>query len=197
MEGRLLLNVIIRERPAVFKLLAGEDETLLVRGDTLLVLDLAFDVVNGITRLDFEGDCLASECLYENLHPSKQPGHYVESRLVSNVVIGQRAAVLELLARENEALLVRRNPFLVLYFTPDLFDHVRAFHIAEDDGFARDCLNEDLHVDDEEYGVDRQMVVVGFQQVTSVFVNGGVALIRRSLTQESDSRTKKLQEWWN
>ena len=53
MEGRLLLDIVIREGPAVFKLLAGEDETLLVRRNTLLVLDLTLDVVNGVNGLDF------------------------------------------------------------------------------------------------------------------------------------------------
>lgn len=33
-EGRLLLNVVVRKRAAILELLSGEDETLLVRGDT-------------------------------------------------------------------------------------------------------------------------------------------------------------------
>ena len=53
MERRLLLDIVIREGPAVFKLFAGEDETLLVRRNTLLILDLTLDVVNGVTGLDF------------------------------------------------------------------------------------------------------------------------------------------------
>jgi hypothetical protein len=55
-KGRLLLNVIVREGPAVFKLLAGEDKTLLVRRNTLLVLDLALDVIDSVAGLNFEGD---------------------------------------------------------------------------------------------------------------------------------------------
>ena len=38
MEGALLLDVIIRQSSSVLQLLPGEDEPLLVRGDTLLVL---------------------------------------------------------------------------------------------------------------------------------------------------------------
>ena len=38
MEGALLLDVVVREGPAVLQLLAGEDQPLLVRGDALLVL---------------------------------------------------------------------------------------------------------------------------------------------------------------
>jgi len=47
-EGRLLLDVVVRQGAPVLQLLAGEDETLLVRGDALLVLDLGLDVLNGV-----------------------------------------------------------------------------------------------------------------------------------------------------
>merc|ERR1719473_1012573 len=40
--------------------------------------------------------------------------HEVERRLLLDVVVRERAAVLELLAREDEALLVRRDALLVL-----------------------------------------------------------------------------------
>ena len=56
MEGRFLLDIVVRKGPAVLKLLAGEDETLLVRGNAFLVLDLAFNVINSVARLDFEGN---------------------------------------------------------------------------------------------------------------------------------------------
>ena len=36
-EGRLLLNVVVAQGAAILKLLASEDQALLVRGDTLLV----------------------------------------------------------------------------------------------------------------------------------------------------------------
>ena len=39
MKSGLLLNVVVREGASVFKLLAGEDESLLVGWDALLVLD--------------------------------------------------------------------------------------------------------------------------------------------------------------
>jgi len=55
-EGRLLLDIVVRKGPTVLKLLAGEDETLLIRGDALLVLDLAFNIINRVAGLDFEGD---------------------------------------------------------------------------------------------------------------------------------------------
>jgi hypothetical protein len=51
-ESRLLLDVVVRERTAVLKLLTSEDQALLVRRDTLLVLDLALDVVDSVRGLD-------------------------------------------------------------------------------------------------------------------------------------------------
>ena len=68
MEGRLLLNVIIRKGPAILELFSGEDEALLVRGDSLLVLDLGLYVIDGIRRLHLEGDGLAGQGLHKNLH---------------------------------------------------------------------------------------------------------------------------------
>ena len=62
MEGGLLLDVVVRESAAVLELLASEDQALLVRGDALLVLDLGLDVVDGVGRLDLEGDGLAGDC---------------------------------------------------------------------------------------------------------------------------------------
>jgi len=50
---------VIRKRPPILKLLAGKDQTLLVRRDPLLVLDLGLDVVDRVRRLDLEGDGLA------------------------------------------------------------------------------------------------------------------------------------------
>lgn len=44
-ERRLLLDVVVGQGAAILELLAREDETLLVRGDALLVLDLGLDVV--------------------------------------------------------------------------------------------------------------------------------------------------------
>jgi hypothetical protein len=68
MQSGLLLDVVVGERTAVFELLAGEDQALLVRGNSLLVLDLGFDIVDGVGRLHLKGDSLPREGLHENLH---------------------------------------------------------------------------------------------------------------------------------
>ena len=61
MEGGLLLDVIIRESATILKLLAGENQALLVRGNTLLVLDFGLNIIDGIRGFDFKGDGLAGE----------------------------------------------------------------------------------------------------------------------------------------
>jgi hypothetical protein len=60
-ESRLLLNVVVGEGATILKLLAGEDQTLLVRRDALLVLNLGLDVVDGVAGLHLKGDSLAGD----------------------------------------------------------------------------------------------------------------------------------------
>lgn len=76
MKGRLLLDVVVRESSTILKLLSGEDETLLIRGNALLILDLGFDIVDRVRRLDLKGDGLARKgCVWqeENVSPCFQP----------------------------------------------------------------------------------------------------------------------------
>ena len=56
MEGRFLLDVIVRESATVLELFSSEDETLLIRRDSFLVLNLGLDVVDRVGRFNFEGD---------------------------------------------------------------------------------------------------------------------------------------------
>merc|ERR1719488_134365 len=101
-KGRLLLDVVVRESAAVLELLAREDEALLVRRDALLVLYLLLHVLDRVRRLDVESDGLAREGLDEDLHAAAETEHEVEGRLPLDVVVREGAAVLELLAREDE-----------------------------------------------------------------------------------------------
>ena len=61
-EGRLLLDVVIGQGTAILKLLASEDQALLVWRNAFLVLDLALDIVDGVGGLHLEGDRLAGDC---------------------------------------------------------------------------------------------------------------------------------------
>ena len=66
-KSRLLLDVVVRESAAILQLLTGEDQTLLIGGNALLVLDLGLDVVDGVRRLDIKSDGLTGQGLDENL----------------------------------------------------------------------------------------------------------------------------------
>jgi hypothetical protein len=137
-KGRLLLNVVVREGSAVFKLLTSKDQTLLVRGNALLVLDLRLNVVDSIRRLNLKGDSFASESLDKDLHTTTETEDQVESALFLDVVVRQSATVLKLLAREDQALLVRRNAFLVLDLRLNVVDGIGGLDLKSD-GLASDC----------------------------------------------------------
>ena len=70
--------------------------------------------------------------------------HKVQSRLLLDIVVGEGAAILELLASKDEALLVRRDALLVLDLGLDVVDGVAGLDL-ERDGLARQSLDEDLH----------------------------------------------------
>ena len=71
-----------------------------------------------------------------------QAEHQVKRRLLLDVVVSKGAAIFELLAREDEALLVGRDAFLVLDLGLDHVDGVRGLHL-EGDGLAREGFHED------------------------------------------------------
>ena len=92
-EGGLLLDVVVRQGSAVLKLLSSEDQPLLIRRNTLLVLqkqlyfknchvilnfllresylDLSLDILNGVTWLHLEGDGFPGEGLHKDLHDAR------------------------------------------------------------------------------------------------------------------------------
>ena len=109
MKGRFLLDVVIRQGTAILELLASENQTLLVGGNALLVLNLGLHVVDGIGRLDLEGDGLASKGLHENLHSTTETEDQVEGRLLLDVVVGKGTTIFQLLASEDKTLLVGRD----------------------------------------------------------------------------------------
>jgi len=67
-KSGLLLNVVVAEGATILKLFTGKDQSLLVRGNSLLVLDLGLDIVNSIRGFNLESYGFAREGLYEDLH---------------------------------------------------------------------------------------------------------------------------------
>lgn len=68
MERRLLHDLALGDRTFIVELLIGIDQPLLFGRDALLVLDSVFDIEDGVRGLHLEGDGVARQGLYEDLH---------------------------------------------------------------------------------------------------------------------------------
>jgi len=147
-KGGLLLDVVVRQGTAILELLSGKDKTLLIRGDTFLILDLGLDVVNGIAGLDIQGNGLSSQSLYEDLHTSTETKHQVKGGLLLDVVVRQGTAILELLSGKDKTLLIRGDTFLILDLGLDVVNGIAGLDI-QGDGLTRKSLYEDLVVTTE------------------------------------------------
>jgi len=123
-ESGLLLDVVVGEGAAILELLTSEDQALLVWWDTLLVLNLGLDIVDGVRRLNLKSDGLAGESLDEDLHTTTQTKDEVKGGLLLDVVVGQGTAVFELLSGKDQTLLVWRNALLVLDLALDVVNSV-------------------------------------------------------------------------
>ena len=144
MESRFFLNVVVRKSSSIFKLLSSKDKSLLIWGNSFLILDFSFDIFNGVSWLNIKGDCFTCECLDEDLHTSSKSEYQMESRFFLDVVIGEGSAVLELLTSKDKSLLIWWNTFLVLDFSLDVFNGVCWFDIKSD-CFSCECFDENLH----------------------------------------------------
>merc|ERR1712048_1412243 len=107
MEGRFLLNVVIREGSAILELLSSEDQSLLLWRDPFLVLDLGFHVGDRVIWLDVQRDRLSREGLDEDLHgTTAKAKDKMEGRFLLNVIVRESSAVLELFSSEDQSLLL-------------------------------------------------------------------------------------------
>ena len=73
-----------------------------------------------------------------------QPQHQVEGGLLLDVVVGQGPAILQLLARKDEPLLVGGNALLVLDLGLHVLDGVGGLHL-QSNSLAREGLYKNLH----------------------------------------------------
>merc|ERR1719411_1289114 len=124
MQSRLLLNIVVRQGPAIFQLLSGEDETLLIWGNALLILDFGFDVLNGVRGFDFKGDSFTSQSLHKNLHTTSKAEHKMQSRFLLNVIVRESTAIFQLLSSEDKTLLIWGNALFILNFGLDVFNSI-------------------------------------------------------------------------
>ena len=56
MESRLLLDVVVLESPTILELLTGANETLLIHGITVLILELGTNFIEAVRALFVKGD---------------------------------------------------------------------------------------------------------------------------------------------
>ena len=124
-------------------MLSSEDQSLLVRWDSLLVLDLGLHVLDGVGWLDVQGDGLASKSLDKDLHSSSQSEDQVKGGLLLDVVVSEGSSVLELLSGEDESLLVGWDALLVEDLLFQFIDSHGLSHL-ESVGLASKGTNENL-----------------------------------------------------
>jgi hypothetical protein len=67
-QRAILLDIVVGKRVVINKLLAGENEALLVGGDAFLVLDVGLDSADRVRGLALQGDRFVGECFAKNLH---------------------------------------------------------------------------------------------------------------------------------
>merc|ERR1712173_446410 len=107
-QRRLLLDVVIRQSPSILQLLSSEDQSLLLRWDSLFILNLGLHVLDGIIWFHIQRNSLSRQRLDKDLHrTTSQSQHQVQGRFFLDIVIRQRAAILQLLTGENQPLLLR------------------------------------------------------------------------------------------
>ena len=87
-KSRLLLDVVIAQGASILKELPSIVETLLIRGDGVIILHLylSLDIINGIRRLDIKCDGLTSQSLDEDLHTSTMTYEQEKRGLLLDVV---------------------------------------------------------------------------------------------------------------
>merc|ERR1712086_394411 len=124
MQGAFFLNVVVRQRAAIFQLLASEDQALLIWRNAFFVLNFGLDIVDSIAGLNVQSDGLTGQGFHEDLHASAKAQDEMQGAFLLNVVVGQRAAILELLAGKDQTLLIWRNAFFILNFGLDIVDSI-------------------------------------------------------------------------
>ena len=113
-----------------------------------------------------------------------QAQHEVKRAVLLDAVVGKSAVVNELLAREDEALLVGGDAFLVLDLGLDGLDGVGGLG-HEGDGFAGEVSDEDLHAAAQAQHEVQRAVLLDV-------VVGKSAAVNELLAREDEAR-----RWWS
>merc|ERR1712240_849926 len=98
--------------------LASQASDLAILIDLVVLKDRKLDLLSLVLNLLGGGEGL----LLALLATSSQAEDEIEGRLLLDVVVGQSTTILQLLASENQTLLVGRDALFVLDFGFDIFD---------------------------------------------------------------------------
>ena len=121
MKSWFFLYVVVWKCSSIFKTFACENKSLLIWGNTFLVLDLGLHVFNCVRWLSINGDCFTIECLYKDLHNSTAKSEYkMESWFFLYVVVWKCSSIFKTFACENKSLLICRDTF---FFSDFFFNH--------------------------------------------------------------------------
>merc|ERR1712115_206975 len=185
MKSAFLLDVVIGESSSIFQLLSSKDQSLLIWGNSFLVLDLSLDILNGVRWLNLQSDGLTSQGLDKDLHTSSQSQNKMESAFLLDIVIGEGSSIFQLLSSKDQSLLIWRNSFLVLDLGLDIFNGVRRLNL-EGDGLASQGLDKDLHTSSQSQN-----------QMQSTFLLNVVIREGSSVFQLLSSEDQSLLIWRN
>ena len=108
MQCALLLDVVFRDGATVLQLLAGGHETLLIWRYALFVLCL------GVRSLDIQAVVLPVSVFTKICMLPRRWSMQVQSTLLLDVVYREGTAVLQLLAGEDQTLLIWRDALYIM-----------------------------------------------------------------------------------
>merc|ERR1739841_409837 len=114
MKSGFFLDVVVRQGPSIFQLFSSKNQTLLVWWDTFFVLDLSFDIFNGIRSFNFQCDGFTSQCFHKYLHSTTKSQHQMKSGLFLDVVVRQGPSIFQLFSSKDQTLLIWWDTFFVL-----------------------------------------------------------------------------------
>jgi hypothetical protein len=129
-QGALLLDVVVGHCPSIFETLSGEDESLFAGWDALLLSNTFLDLGNAVGVLHIDSHGLPSESSHEYLHSSAESEDEVDGAFLLDVIVTQAAFILELLAPEDESLLVHGDALPRMDELLEAGHAVTALHLA-------------------------------------------------------------------
>jgi len=148
MESGLLLDVVVRKCSTILELLSSEDESLLIWRDSFLILDLGFNILDGVCWLNVKGNGLTSESLDEDLHTTSESKNEMKCGFLLDVIVRESSSIFKLLSSEDKSLLIWRDTFLVLDLCFNILDGICWLDI-KGDGLTSESLDENLHTTSE------------------------------------------------